>query len=243
MRDEKAFRFKRNDAAARSLSDAFTQLPALAQEGPQFAQLAIRHAGRLEQAKLRSLERDRVALAAKHGNQDARVAALDMRIERHHDFRVALEALDARAAAEPPSTPKNAATIYGRVVRSKGAPLQGVRVVALSAVGKRLGADATDKEGAYTIRLAAKSPAAAKAAGAARKKATVAYLEVQGADGIVLHRAADPITVEPSASLYQEIVADDPRDDQPGERPRAARSVAKHSRGPRKKPAKPKEPR
>jgi hypothetical protein len=243
MRVDKTFTFGRSEAAAKEFRDALAHLPAIANEAPQIAQLAIRHADRLEQAKLRSLERDRAAFAAKLGEDDARVAALDMRIARHREFRIALESLDARAATEPPATPENTAAIYGRVVTSKGAPLKGVRVVALSAAGKKLGADATDSDGAYNIRLATRSAAAGKAAReakAAKAKLTVeAYLEVLDAAGVVLHREADPIKVEPEGSAYQEIVLKSAPEEQPDEKPSPARGPAKPPRGPRKKPKKP----
>ena len=57
-------------------------------------------------------------------------------------------------AAQTPTVPR-AAVVGGRVVRDDGLPVAGVRVVAFHADGRgdiRLGADATDPDGRYTLR-------------------------------------------------------------------------------------------
>lgn len=192
--------------------EAIAQLVELRSEAVPLARLAMTHAERLERAKYNSLERGRFLLARKLGDNHPRVAALTARIGSQQTLRRAAETVDARTAAPAPKPGKDAIAIFGRVVGTDGTPLRGARVVALGPTGKKVGESATDPQGGFDIRLAARSATRSTTTAAAASRPVGSLkpmqlrLEVRSSGGNVLHRESAPMVVQPGIAVHREII-------------------------------------
>jgi hypothetical protein len=195
---------------AAQLKGVVGQIKMMVGDARQVAGLAMVHATRMEQAKLRSLGRDHALLKLKLGDSHPRVEQLAKRLEFNRGLDLKLQSLGARVASAPPTPPNDASIVYGRVVSKDGQPVSGVKVTALGPSDRALGADVTDSRGRYELRV--KAAKTALTTSKAKKKPAAAAelrLEVTGAGDARLHRGSESMAIDAGSASYREIVLDE----------------------------------
>jgi len=149
-------------------------------------------------AKFTGLARDRARLAAKLGETDPRVVALDRSIALHGETTAGFRSESAAASVTPPHVTAQSWALHGNVLDASRKPIQGVTVALYEKNSwvQRLGFACTDANGYFVLLVedAAKADAKDPLSINVLMKGKVIYID------------PIPLTIQAGHAEYREIV-------------------------------------
>jgi hypothetical protein len=161
----------------------------------------------IQSIKNESLERERVRLARKYGEDHPRIQKIDSRLVYNQSLLKDLAVEIDRSKVEVPAIDANTWMVHGRVLDKTRAGIAGLTVSLFDEKGKwirEMGYSCTDERGYFAITYSAKEDG--------KQGSQRLFLTVTDREHRVLHREREPLCVRLGWIDYREMVIDDQGD-------------------------------